>query len=97
MLIASLDDGRATNPASIMDSQQAIFGNLENDGSEEDGVFADPEDSDSVREAKKIVVEPLEYEYDHKQVILYNLGIGATEKQVDAPLKFFKHQLKWII
>jgi len=64
-----------------MDSQQAIFGNTDNDGSDE-GEFADPEDSEPVREAKKITVDPLEYEYDQKQVILYNLGVGATEKQL---------------
>ena len=70
-----------------MDSQQAIFGNADNTASDEpEGDFADPEDSEIVREAKKITLDPVEYEFDNKEVILYNLGIGATEKQVSRGL-----------
>lgn len=81
--ITNFEDGRATNPASIMESSQAIFDNADNVGAEDtEGDFFDPEDSEVVREAKKIIVDPMEYEVDSKQIILYNLGIGATEKQL---------------
>ncbi|KAK0450141.1 multifunctional beta-oxidation protein [Armillaria borealis] len=44
--------------------------------------FADPEDADIVVEAKKMIVEPTEYSYTERDVILYNLGVGATEKEL---------------
>lgn len=44
--------------------------------------YADPEDSKLVAEAKTKVEEPLEYHYTDRDVILYNLGIGATEKEL---------------
>ncbi|PBK75606.1 multifunctional beta-oxidation protein [Armillaria solidipes] len=44
--------------------------------------FADPEDADIVVEAKKMIVEPTEYSYTERDVVLYNLGVGATEKEL---------------
>lgn len=44
--------------------------------------YADPEDSAIVVKAKEHVPEPLHFSYTEKDVILYNLGIGATEKEL---------------
>ncbi|KAG6328731.1 hypothetical protein ID866_10357, partial [Astraeus odoratus] len=45
-------------------------------------VFADPEDPQLVIEAKKVALEDEEFTYTERDVILYNLGIGATERDL---------------
>lgn len=45
-------------------------------------VFADPEDSQLVVDAKKQVPQDEEYSYTERDVILYNVGVGATEKEL---------------
>lgn len=42
-----------------------------------------PEDPDIVKEAKKQPVSESEFSYSERDIILYNLGIGATEKELD--------------
>ncbi|KZS92427.1 peroxisomal hydratase-dehydrogenase-epimerase [Sistotremastrum niveocremeum HHB9708] len=76
----NFDDGRATNPASTHEALQQIIENFENENEEEE--YADPDDPDVVVEAKKIRGDPEEYSYEEKDVILYNLSVGATEKEL---------------
>jgi len=59
-----------------------IFENFENKSGSESGAYDDPEDSELVREAKKSAPKNLEFNYVERDVILYNLGIGATEKEL---------------
>lgn len=57
-----------------------IIENFSNESESEP--YADPEDSELTAQAKRDVPEPSEFSYEERDVILYNLGIGATEKEL---------------
>lgn len=44
--------------------------------------YIDKEDVQIVVDAKRSPIEPVEYSYTERDVMLYNLGIGATEKEL---------------
>lgn len=61
----------------------ANFGNEEaSDKNASSSPHADPEDSEIVAKAKEHVEPPVEYNYAERDVVLYNLGVGATEKEL---------------
>ncbi|GAA5945274.1 hypothetical protein JCM3775_007418 [Rhodotorula graminis] len=80
-------DDKATNPNSTAESLEAIVSNFANeaDGSDDnDGAdYTDPEDSELVADAKKTAHSSGSYDYTERDIALYNLGIGATEKDLD--------------
>ncbi|CAE6447813.1 unnamed protein product [Rhizoctonia solani] len=79
-VITNFDDGRATHPTSTQEAIQQIVENFSNKTSESSS--ADGEDPAAIVEAKNERREPVEFEYTERDVILYNLGIGATEKEL---------------
>ncbi|EIN03743.1 multifunctional beta-oxidation protein [Punctularia strigosozonata HHB-11173 SS5] len=86
-IITNFNDGRATYPTSTQEAIQQIVDNFSNtaegdSGSSEDIPYADPEDSELVLKAKKEVTEKVDYTYTERDVILYNLGVGATEQEL---------------
>ncbi|GAA5886830.1 hypothetical protein JCM16303_005721 [Sporobolomyces ruberrimus] len=81
-------DENATNPNSTAESLEAIIANFgnEDEGSDESSGaqdYTDKEDSDLVAKAKKEAQSEGEYSFTERDVALYNLGIGATEKELD--------------
>ncbi|KAG8905550.1 hypothetical protein FRB99_008749 [Tulasnella sp. 403] len=74
-------DNRATYPATPQESIQQIVENFNNKArasASED----EPEDPEIVAKAKRESIPPAEFKYTERDVILYNLGIGATEKEL---------------
>ncbi|KDQ14285.1 hypothetical protein BOTBODRAFT_32760 [Botryobasidium botryosum FD-172 SS1] len=78
-VITNFDDGRATYPKTTGDSTRQIVENFKNAAKDTESSNQDPE---IVVNAKKQPIEPLEYSYDKRDVIIYNLGIGATEQEL---------------
>lgn len=58
------------------------FGHEEKGGDASASPYADPEDSELVAKAKQHVEPPIDYAFTEKDIILYNLGVGATEKEL---------------
>ncbi|KAF8529806.1 peroxisomal hydratase-dehydrogenase-epimerase [Gautieria morchelliformis] len=86
-VITNFDDGRATNPTSTQEALMQLVENFGNEsadsGSNSSSPYADPEDSELVAKAKKeAVAGPEEFSWDQRDLILYHLGIGATEKDL---------------
>ncbi|GAA5975661.1 hypothetical protein JCM11641_003560 [Rhodosporidiobolus odoratus] len=83
-------DEEATNPDTTAESLEPIMANFENTSSGNATTsgggnvdYTDSEDSDLVAQAKKDVFGKGEYVYTERDVALYNLGLGATEKDLD--------------
>ncbi|KAJ3487160.1 hypothetical protein NLI96_g3745 [Meripilus lineatus] len=79
-IITDFDNGRASNPSTTQDAFVDMASNFENVQSE--NPYADPEDSQLVATAKDKVPEPVVNTYTERDIILYNLGVGATEKEL---------------
>jgi len=82
--ITNFDDGRADNPADVSAANEKIMGNLDNKsgGSSEE---AEGEENflAAIESAKKAKADGTEFSYDERDVILYNLGVGAKRTDLD--------------
>ncbi|KLT40068.1 NAD(P)-binding protein [Cutaneotrichosporon oleaginosum] len=81
--ITTFDD-KATHPRNTQESGMQIFENFSNLAPEEEQKdYVDPEDPEAIVKAKRAEPKGIEYEYTERDVMLYNLGIGAhaTELQ----------------
>lgn len=79
--ITNFEDGRATYPISTQESFSAVQANFENKAPTE----SKPKSTGGVdvEAAQKAVFKPLDYSYNQRDVILYNLGVGANKTQLD--------------
>ncbi|TFK72928.1 multifunctional beta-oxidation protein [Pluteus cervinus] len=81
--ITNFDDGRASHPTSTQEATQKWFPYfVMTSNFKAPDAFADPEDSSLVAEAKRTSTEQSTFTYTERDVILYNLGVGATEKEL---------------
>lgn len=81
-------DDKATYPNSPADSLEAIVNNFANQGSDASSGsgsqdWTDSEDSELVAKAKKEAQATGEYAYTERDIALYNIGVGATEQDLD--------------
>ena len=88
--IIDFDDGRADHPEDSQDGLKSIMKNMSHKSSGS-GKPSSPgkvnqENLDNIAAAKKAKGEGSKFVYDDKDVILYNLGVGA--KRADLPLVF---------
>src|SRR5258708_25784780 len=44
--------------------------------------YFDPEDPELVKKAKRLIPDAVEFAYDERDVIVYNLGVGAKESEL---------------
>lgn len=82
MLNDVVTDSKATNPSSSQEGLQQVLENFNNSGSADDTGDDDPEDPQLVKDAKKRSIEQSTYTWTERDCMLYNLGIGATEKEL---------------
>jgi hypothetical protein len=78
-------DERATHPSSGPEALEQIMDNFNNlaaaNGGSSDN-FIDDEDTKEVKEAKTNLPEPTEFSYAERDVLLYNLGVGAKADEL---------------
>ncbi|KAF3939067.1 hypothetical protein ABW19_dt0208695 [Dactylella cylindrospora] len=79
--IVNFTDGRADHPESAQDSLQSIMKNLSNKsgGGNDDSV----DYVKNIEAAKQAKAKGTEYIFDDRDVILYNLGLGAKRTELD--------------
>ena len=87
--IVNFDDGRADHPDDAQDVLKSIVNNMQNRSASKTGKKAggvNQQILENIEKAKQMDAEGTAFEYDDRDVILYNLGIGA--KRTDLPFVY---------
>ncbi|KAK0511284.1 hypothetical protein JMJ35_005857 [Cladonia borealis] len=81
--IVNFDDGRADHPEDGQDGLKSIMNNMQNrSGGSKAAGGSSQEILENIEKAKKLNSEGSKFKYDDKDIILYNLGIGAKRTQL---------------
>lgn len=83
--IIDFDDGRADHPNHVQDGLKSIIKNMQNrsEGKTQKTLAKfDEKVLANIEKAKNLPSEASEFSYDEKDVILYNLGIGAKRTEL---------------
>ena len=87
--IVNFDDGRADHPEDSQDGLKSIIKNMQNKSCslvEKKASNVNHEILENIEKAKQMESDGTVFEYDERDVILYNLGIGA--KRTDLPFVY---------
>jgi multifunctional beta-oxidation protein len=86
--IINFDDGRADHPEDSQDGLKSIMANMQNrkNKASKPAGKVNQEILDNIKKAQAAKAEGSVFQYDDKDVILYNLGLGA--KRTELPLVF---------
>ncbi|KAL8904339.1 MAG: hypothetical protein Q9171_007079 [Xanthocarpia ochracea] len=87
--IVNFDDGRADHPEDSQDGLKSIMKNMQNKSKENTARSTGQGNVDypaNIEKAKKAQADGTEFSYDDRDVILYNLGVGA--KRTELPLVY---------
>lgn len=90
--ILNFDDGRANYPESIQDGSAGVMANLQDMSKKSESRPNEIKDYLAVIEmAKNAIPAGTEFSYDDKDVILYNLSLGAKRTQLSLVYENHKH------
>nr|BAM62639.1 peroxosiomal multi-functional enzyme [Colletotrichum orbiculare] len=82
-LIRDFDDGRADHPEKTQDGLQKVIANMENKANKQsDASGGDTQYLDEIETAMKADSKGTEFKYEERDVMLYNLGIGAKRNEL---------------
>lgn len=85
-IAADKSDERATNPSSGPEAAQQMIANFENvsggSGSGDNESYDDAEDTPEIKAAKAKQLDPDNFTYTERDVMLYNLGVGAKADEL---------------
>ncbi|TDZ28683.1 Peroxisomal hydratase-dehydrogenase-epimerase [Colletotrichum trifolii] len=82
-LIRDFDDGRADHPEKTQDGLQKVMANMENKANKQsDASGGDTQYLDEIETAMKADSKGTEFKYEERDVMLYNLGIGAKRNEL---------------
>jgi multifunctional beta-oxidation protein len=84
--IINFDDGRADHPEDGQDGLKSIMANMQNKSGGGSSSGENSEILSNIESAKKMKAEGTRFAYDDKDVILYNLSLGA--KRTELPLVY---------
>ncbi|KAK2000660.1 short chain dehydrogenase [Colletotrichum falcatum] len=82
--IRNFEDGRADHPEKTQDGLQKVMANMENKSNKQQEASSDGESQylDAIKAAMKAEGKGTEFQYEERDVMLYNLGIGAKRDQL---------------
>jgi len=83
--IISFDDGRADHPEDSQDGLKSIMNNMQNKNGGSKAKLEEnvnPQILENIEKAKGMQSEGSQFKYDDRDVILYNLGIGAKRTEL---------------